>query len=166
MRRAAWAIVGAGALWALLCLKLGLDGHAPSVTLVPIPKRHYYLAQAAFVVPLLLALWGLCTIVAQRVAERLAGAGTLHDTARGMAPALALPIVVCIVLPDLFVYLSLGFGALAKALSVTAPAAAIASVVLATRAVRKAHALATSRAFVAALSGVLTQAFVGGIALR
>lgn len=166
MSRGARAMLGAGALWALLCVLLGAGGHAPSVTLLPIPKRHYYFAQAAFVIPLLLLLWLLCVNVARRVAGWWGGQGNERELSDKMAISLAVPIVILVVLVDLVVYLAFGFDALGRAVRVTAPLAALASVALATHAIRSAYALSLGRALVAALVAIVTQAVVGGVALR
>lgn len=166
MRRAAIPILVAGAGWALLCLMLARGGHAPSVTLLPIPKQHYYLAQAGFVIPLLLGLWWLCVIVTHRVAKALGGSGNSAELARGIALALALPILLCVVVLDSLVYLMFGFEALARLLRVSAPIATVLTVAVATRTVRDTHALPTTKALLPALAGVIVQALVGGIALR
>jgi hypothetical protein len=166
MKLSILALAAASGAWALLCLVLALGGHAPSVVLLPIPRDSYYMAQAAFVVPLSFALWGICSVVAQQVARKLGGSGRLEPTARGMAFALAAPILLAIVIPDLIIYGAFGFSALARAVRVTAPLAAIASVLLAMRAVRVQHALSRPRALVSGALGVLAQAAIGGIFLR
>jgi hypothetical protein len=166
MKLSIMALAAASGLWAVLCLVLALGGHAPSVVLVPIPRDRYYLAQALFVVPLSFALWGICAVVAQSVARRLGGSGTLRDTSRAMALALAAPIALTLVIPDLIIYGAFGFDALGRAVRVTAPLTALASTLLAARAVRRHHALGWPRAFAAGALGVIAQAVVGGVFLR
>ena len=145
---------------------LGLAGHAPSVALVPIPRDRYYLAQAAFVIPLLILQWGICAAVARALAERMAGTGTFERTASVLAPALAVPLLALFIVPDAIVYLAFGFDALGRIVRVTAPLAAIASIVWATRVLRRAEDLTRGRALIAASVGVTAQAVAGGVLLR
>ncbi|MFW6049768.1 MAG: hypothetical protein ACODAU_01265 [Myxococcota bacterium] len=160
------AVLAAGAAWAALCLVLAADDHAPSVSLVPIPRARYYLAQASFVVPVLLVQWGVCVGVARTVARRLGGAGAVRPLANGLGLALGLPLLSLFVVPDLIAYAVAGFEALGPLVRVTAPLAFVATSVLATGAVRLAHGLGVGRALVAALAGVLAQAVLGGMLLR
>ena len=145
---------------------LGLAGHAPSVALVPIPRDRYYVAQAAFVIPLLFAQWWICAAVARALAARMGGHGTLERTAAGLAPALGLPLLVVFIVPDAIAYLAFGFAALGRVVRVTAPLALLASIAWTTWAVRKTERLRGGRAFVAAAAGVLAQALAGGVFLR
>lgn len=166
-RRSASAIVlAAGAIWACFCVLLHRTGHAPSRTLVPIARADYYLYQACFVVPLLLAQWRLASAVAHRVARALGGRGEAAPLTVQLAPALALPLIVVFLVPDLVTYAWLGFAALAKLVRITAPLSFVCSVWLGTRAVQRVHRLGGGRALVAALVGVLAQALVGGVLLR
>jgi hypothetical protein len=160
------AVASAGAVWAILCGLLAAGGHAPSVTLLPIPRERYYLAQALFVVPVLLAQWALCAALAHAAARALGGRGALPATANALGLALAVPLLVIFLVPDLVAYLSMGFAALGPLVRVTAPLALIGSLVLATAAVRSTHALGTGRALAAAAAGVLAQAAAGGVFLR
>jgi hypothetical protein len=162
----AWAILVAGAVWALLSLALATAGWAPSVTLVPIAPERYYLAQAGFVLPLLFAQWGLCSAVALGVARAFGGTGSGSATASTMGFALAAPLLGLFLLPDLLVYGLLGFDALAGLIRITAPLAFVATLALATMAVRVVHHLSAPKAFVAAVAGVLAQAAMGGVLLR
>lgn len=159
-------VLVAGAIWAALCLLLYRAGHAPSRALVPIARADYYLYQACFVVPLLLAQWRLASAVAQRVARALGGHGAASLLSDRLAPALALPLILLFLVPDLLAYAWLGFGALAKLVRITAPLSFAGSVWLGSRAVRRVHALGGGRAFAAALLGVLAQALLGGVLLR
>jgi hypothetical protein len=160
------ALLAASIAWAVLCLVLALGGHAPSVVLIPIPRESYYLAQAAYVVPLSFVLWGICSLVAQWVATKLGGSGSLVQTARGMAFALAAAIGLALVIPDLIIYGAFGFSALARAVRITAPLMALTATLIAARAVRDGHALSWPRALASGASGVLAQGLVGGIFLR
>lgn len=159
-------ILAAGGAWSLLCLVLAAGGHAPSATLIPIPREHYYLAQAAFVMPVLLLCWRVSGAVAHRVAGWLGGTGSETETLRRLAPAVAVPVLLLLVVPDLVVYVAFGFEALARAVRVTAPLSTLVTLVLATLAVRSAHAVSSARALGAALAGLVVQALVGGALLR
>lgn len=160
------AVVLAGSIWAVLCLVLARDGHAPSVTLVPIPRERYYLAQAAFVVPVLLAQWVLCASIATRSARALGGAGPFSATAGGLGVALALPLAALFLIPDLIAYTAFGFSALGALVRVTAPLSFVATLALATGVVRRVHALPAAKALVASAAGVLGQAVLGAVLLR
>jgi hypothetical protein len=159
-------LLSAGLGWALFCLLLWSGGHAPSRVLLPLPRESYYLFQAAVVIPVLFGSWWLASRVAHRVATALGGSGTLPDCAEGLALSLAPPIALLVVVPDVVVYLAWGFGALGRLIRVTAPLSGVLTLVLATRAMRRAHALGSGRAFVAGAAGVVTQALLGGAVLR
>jgi hypothetical protein len=155
-----------GAVWALFCWWLARAGHAPSRTLVPIPREHYYFAQAGFIVPLLLLQWALLSIVSTRVSRALGGSASVAASAAALASALYAPLIGLFLLPDLLVYVCFGFTALAKLFRFTAPLSFAATLYLATRQLARVQQLTTSRALLAALAGVFVQAFVGGLLLR
>lgn len=121
----------AGAIWAGLCLRLAADGHAPSVTLVAIPRGHYYLAQALFVVPVLLAQWLATAGIAQLVTK-----ARFVALAAALGPALAAPLVVVFLVPDLVAYALVGFGALGKLVRITAPLVVLTTIGLSALAIR------------------------------
>jgi hypothetical protein len=160
-----WLLVG-GLCWAGLCLLLAAGGHAPSRVFLPIPREHYYLWQAAFVTPLLFLLWWVASRISHAAARGLGGVGSQKDSAQALALALAVPIVVGLVMPDLVVYLVFGFPALARLIPWTAPLSALVTIALAAWALARSHRLATGRALAAALAGVLVQALLGAPALR
>jgi hypothetical protein len=160
------AVIAAGAAWAGLCAWLAADGHAPSVTLLPIARERYYLVQAVVVIPVLLGMWGLCAVVANGVARALGGKGTLWRTLLALGPALGVPLLCCFVIPDLVAYGVWGFGALGAVVRVTGPLALVVSTVAATGAVYGEHDVSRGRAAVAAVAGVVAQAVVGGVVLR
>jgi hypothetical protein len=159
-------VLGAAALWALLCLLLAAGGHAPSVALVPIAREHYYLWQAGFVAPLLLAQWGLCSLVVARLARAQGGTAADAATANAMAIALALPLVALFLVPDLIAYGAGGFAALGPLVRITAPLSFLVTLALATDAVRALHGLPVGKALLASAAGVLVQAALGGVLLR
>lgn len=166
MRSGALFVVLAGGGWALLCAALAAAGHSPSVALVPIPREHYYAAQAAFVVPVLLGSWLLCALIAERVARVLGGSGGFAPMANALAPALALPLLAIFLVPDAIAWVLLGFDGLGAVVRVTGPLSFVAMLACATMAVRAAASLSTARAFVAALAGVFVQGALAGVLLR
>lgn len=119
----------AGAIWAGLCLRLAADGHAPSVTLVAIPR--YYLAQAGFVVPVLLAQWLATAGIANLVTK-----ARFIALAAALGPALAAPLVVIFLVPDLVAYALVGFDALGKLVRITAPLMLLTTIGLSALAIR------------------------------
>lgn len=159
-------VIGTGLLWAALSVALHAGGHAPSATLVPIPREQYYLWQAFFVTPLVVAQWLVLSATAQGVARALGGRGEWGTTARGLAVAFALPLLVLFVLPDLLVYAIAGFDALASGMRIYGPAAAFVVLVGSTRVVGHVHDVSLPRAFVAALAGLVLQAVVAAPLLR
>lgn len=162
----ALAVVTAGLVWAALCAVLAADGRAPTVALLPIPHDRYYAAQALFVVPVLLGQWWLASQVSWRIARRLGGTGSWAGTLGPMGWALALPLLVFFLLPDLVVYLAAGFEGLGRIVRFTAPTSLFGAVVLATRVMRRVHGLGWGRAWAAGFAGVLAQAVLGGVFLR
>lgn len=153
----------AGLAWSALCVWLAIDGHAPSVTLVPIPRDAYYAAQAAFVIPVLLGQWLVLSAVARRIAR---SAESFRDTARRLAPAFAYPVLVFLVVPDAVVYLLWGFDALSQAVRVTAPLLALGTWAAVTAALHRGGGIPLGRSILAALVGLLAQAALGAPFLR
>ena len=164
-RAIAW-VTSAGFGWALLCAWLALEGHAPSVTLVPIPAESYYAAQALFVVPVVLAQYAVLGAVAHAMARALGGSGEQRDTLARLGPAFALPILLVLVIPDAVVLAAAGFDALGALVRITAPLLALTTWALATMAVRRACRLSTGRGALAALTGLIAQAALGAPLLR
>lgn len=150
-----------GAVWALFCAWLWSAGHAPSRTFVPIPRELYYAAQALFVIPLLLMQWKLATWLAARL-----GGSVPKVLASGMAEALAVPLLVLFLLPDLVSYGLFGFGSLGKLVRVTAPLSFVVSLALGTIAVARASGRSYPRSAGAALAALLAQALLGAPILR
>lgn len=160
------AVLVAGVLWALLCLALAAAGLAPSVTLVPIPAEHYYLAQAVFVVPLLLLQWALASGVAMGVGRAWGGRGGWSGTASTWGFAMAGPLVALFLLPDLLVYGFMGFRALGALVRVTGPLTLVVIVALATVAVRTVHGLSGPKSFVVAVVALVAQGVPAAVLLR
>jgi hypothetical protein len=159
-------VVAAGACWAALCWMLARDGHAPSRVWLPIDRRDYYLAQAAFVLPMLLLQWAVCSVIASGLARRLGGTGSWTATAHALGTALGAPLIALFLVPDIIAYQAFGFSALAKLVRVTAPLAMFSTLALATLAIRRVHRLSGARAFAAAASSVFAQALLGAPLLR
>lgn len=162
-REGAIAVVALGVAWGLFSLWLFLAGHGPSFTLVPIPKSHYYLAQAFFVVPLCLVLWQLMSWVALAVA----GARERRALTMGvLAYVYAAPLLFSFVLVDVVIFSAFGFEAMGRYLRFYAPLAPLWTLVGCTVALRRALSISLGRALVAAFAGLAAQAVAGGILLR
>jgi hypothetical protein len=165
-RLGAVAVAAASGLWALFCLLLARAGHAPSRVLVPLPRESYYLAQALFVLPLMLLSWLLCALVAVWVGRALGGSGRFRAALNTLGLSLALPLMALFLLPDMLAYAAFGFSALGPLVRVTAPLSFVATLALAALAMHVSHALPRGRAFAAGAAGVFAQAALGGLLLR
>lgn len=159
-------VLALGALHASFALLLHLGGHAPSVTLVPIPRERYYLWQSAFVAPLYVALWLIDAAVAHGLSRKAGGRGSFGATLAVVGVGYAAPLALLFVVPDLVVYLSAGHAALGKAMRYYAPLAAIGCAALSALGLREAHGLSGGRAAAIAVAGLVAQAAVGGVLLR
>jgi hypothetical protein len=157
------SVAGAGATWAALCLLLARGGHAPSVTLMPIAPERYYLWQAAFVVPVLAAQWLASAGLAHRAAK---GKGSFTSMASALGPALAGPLIVAFLVPDLVAYAWGGFDALKILVRFSAPISLALTGWLATVAVRAASGRSTRRSLAVALLAILAPAAVASVFLR
>jgi len=153
-------------VWALFCLALAHEGRVPSRTFVPIPQRHYYAVQALFVTPLLLLQWLVCSAISTTVARALGGSARFRETANKLGLALALPLLVLFLLPDVVVYALWGFPALGKLVRVTAPLSFAVTMSAVTASLQTLHGLSWARAFSAAALGVLAQTLLGAPLLR
>lgn len=161
----ALAVVQLGAIWSAFSLWLYLAGHGPSFTLLPIARDRYYLAQAAFVVPLTLALWWLmsaiaCAVLRLREPERRAAVFA------SLGYAYAAPLIFAFLLVDALIFGAAGFAALGRYLRFYAPIAPFWALVAGTRALRAALDVTTGRAFAACALAGLAQALVAGVFLR
>jgi hypothetical protein len=161
------AILALGLGWAGFSLALHFGGHAPSLSLLPIPPSRYYLAQSLFVVPLWLGLWQLATEMAHRIACALGAPRRARGvTSTVMAYALAAPMLALFLLPDVLVYATLGFDRLGEAMRYYAALGPLAAWALASLGLKIGHGLATWRAIIAAFWGLMMQAVVGAPFLR
>jgi hypothetical protein len=166
VRHALAALLLCGGTWALLTALLFSGGHAPSVTLVPIPRSDYYFWQTLFVVPLLLGLWLVLTAVSHGVSQLAGGRGAFTTSLSVLAFAYSVPLLVLFVVPDLVVYSLFGFASLARAMRIYAPLAPLATLALTALALRVVYGLGLLRALAAALVGLTVQALLGGLLLR
>jgi hypothetical protein len=145
------------------CFLLDAGGHQPSFG--ALTDRHYLL-QAVLLVPAMLLLWLVQSWVAHRIGRALGGRATLPDLTRAMAPAIAIPMLLLFVLPDLIVYLLLGFDAIAEAMRFYAPLALAARLAWTTAAIRRAHAISTPRSVIPALAALVVEALATAPWLR
>jgi hypothetical protein len=155
-----------GVSYAAFSLLLHAHGHAPSVTLVPLARDRYYLAQSIFAAPLFLALWAIFAGIAHGLARLAGGRGRPGATFAVIGVAYAAPMLFLFLVPDVVVYLVAGHGALAKAMRFYAPVAPLTCVVLASIGLRAAHGLRVGVAIGITLVASLVQAAMGGILLR
>lgn len=165
-RQGALAVCVSGAAWSALTLLLHFAGHAPSVTLVPIPRSEYYLWQSLFVVPLLLCLWLLAASVAHGLSRLFAAPQPFSRTATVLGFSYAAPLLVFFILPDFVIYATLGFEALSRAARWYAPLTPLATLVLTSLGLRAVHGLRLAPALGIALVALSAQALVGGLLLR
>jgi hypothetical protein len=166
-RPGALAVLSTGTLWAAFLLVLHRGGHAPSGPLVlPIPRVDYYLYEAAFVTPALLAMWLGASVAGHAIAKRLGGRATLADTASPIAYALATPFLVAWLLPDAVVMALAGFEAMAKGMRVYVPISALWTLVLLFFAIRASHGVGRGAALLAAIAAFITQSAIGAPSIR
>lgn len=163
---AALGVSAAGALWALLSYLLWRAGHAPSRTPVAAWRESYYLMQAVVVVPTLLTCWAVLGAVAQVLAKKLGGSGSLRTMLTCLAPSFAIPLVLAFVVPDLIVFLSFGFDALGKLVRFSGLVLVVWELALASLAVETVHGLSRGRAALVAFVALLAQALLGASVLR
>jgi hypothetical protein len=145
---------------------LHLAGHAPRAGIPGLGREGHYLRQALFVVPLYIVLFWLGGLVAHAVARRFSGLGSRDASLAIFGVAYAVPMTVLFLIPDVAVFLTLGFGAMGKAMRWYAPVAALACVWLGAVGLSRAHNIGTGRAALASLAGFVVQALVGGFFLR
>jgi hypothetical protein len=155
-----------GLAYAGFVLALYLRGHRPTFTGNPIPAASYYLWQALFLPPLLLALWWLYGAVAQGLCRLAGGTGSRRATLATLGFAYAVPMTLGYVLPDVLVFAVQGHGALAGAMRWYAPVALVWSLALAALALRAVHGIGLVRTVPTALAAFVLQALVGGTLIR
>jgi hypothetical protein len=158
-----------GAVHAGFSLLLHLAGHAPRAGIPGLGPEGHYLRQAIFVAPLYLVLFWIGGLVAFAAARRFSGAvgsGSRDGSLAVFGVAYGVPMTLLFLVPDVAVFLTLGFGAIGKAMRWYAPVAALACVWLGAAGLSRLHHIGMGRAALAAFAGFLTQAVVGGFFLR
>ncbi len=155
-----------GAVHAGFSLLLHFAGHAPRMGIPGLARENHYLFQAIFVIPLYFVLFWMGGFVAHVTARRLSGSASRDASLAVFGIAYAIPMTLLFLVPDVAVFLTLGFGALGKAMRFYAPIAAITCVWLGAVGLSRVHSIGTGRATVAALAGFFAQALVGGFFLR
>ncbi|MEM9191655.1 MAG: YIP1 family protein [Myxococcota bacterium] len=120
-RRAFFVVLAGGLGWAGLYLMLALGGEAPSRVLLPIDRGHYYFFEALMIGPWLVGLWLVGAELSLRVGRWLGGDGSRGAVRAVLAPAQAVPLLLCLVLPETLAYLAFGFPGLGKVARVAGP---------------------------------------------
>ena len=160
------AMLVLGAVHAFFSLLLHLAGHFPRMGIFGLARQDHYLYQALFVIPLYFVLYWIGGFVAHATACRLSGSGSRQASLAVFGVAYAVPMIVLFLIPDIAVFLTLGFEAIGKAMRWYAPVAAIACVSLGAVGLSRLHGIKTGRAAAAAFAGFVAQALVGGFFLR
>lgn len=108
--------------WALLSWRLAEGGEQPGSLrgAVGVAPEVWYRAQAAWVGPLVLVLWGLMSLVAEALARKVSGERALAVTAGAVGLGWAGPLQSLLVFPELVIYEVWGMEALGAALPVVA----------------------------------------------
>ena len=156
-----------GAAWSLLSLCLAVQGRQPSGPAgPPFPAESYYFWQTLFLPPLLYGLWRFLTWTTASLARSLGGEGDPDALGNVLGYAYAVPVLVSLVLPDLWILLFWGFERLSRAMMYYAPVTLIWTLVLCTLGVRTVFGLSWVRAVTAALGGLMAQAMLGAVWIR
>ncbi len=153
-----------GAVWSAFCGLLALRGHAPSFVLLPIAREHYYLVQAIFVLPVMLASVWLMAAVAFRT-------GGARDEQRPLVRAVvghgyAAPMLFAFISVDIVIYAVSGFEGMTRAIRYYALVAPVWSAVVTTIMLRRILACSRLRAFATAAAALFAQALLAGTLLR
>lgn len=156
-----FAVLLTGVLWAVLCLVLQLNGHAPSVVLLPVPRHIYYAVQAVLLPGLLVLGWLLLSVVSARII-----AAPWRSMARALAPAYAGGLLWFLVVPDVLGYGVWGFEGLAKLVRITGPMVLLGTWWWAALAVSSVFKVDRARAALASFAGLVAQAVLLALVLR
>lgn len=157
----AFVVLFVAAVWSGFCLVLQVAGHAPSFTVLPVPKAAYYGVQASLLPGLLVVGWLCLSWVAH-----LGMPGPWLRTARALALPYAGSILWLFVLPDIVGYIAFGFEGLGRVLRWTGPLLVFGAWLSSLGALRAVHAVSRLRAGLAALAGLVAQAVLLGPLLR
>lgn len=166
VREGRGAMLVLGVVHAGFSLLLHLAGHAPRMGIPKLGRESHYLWQAIFVVPLYLLLYWIGGLAAHFVARRLSGSGSRDASIAVFGVAYAVPMTLVFLVPDVVVFFTLGFAAIGKAMRFYAPLMVLGCSWLAAVGLSRAHRMGTGRAAIAAFSGFVAQALVGGVFLR
>jgi len=166
MRDGLTSILFLGVVHAGFSLLLHLAGHAPRMGIPGFGRENHYLWQAIFVIPLYVALFWIGGLVAHGAARRLSGSASRDASLAVFGVAYAIPMITLFLIPDIVVFLAIGFAAIGKAMRWYAPIAAITCIWLGAAGLSRAHNIGTGRAAFAAFAGFVAQAIVGGLFLR
>jgi len=163
-----FAVLTLAGTYSAFCLVLWAGGHAPSRpgAFGLIPAENYYLAQAAFLPLLFPILWLILGGVAHLFARAMGGRGALRAGLAALGFAYGAPLTLAYVLPDLLIFLTLGFDAMVLGMLLYGPVALGWTLGLCTLAVRESYRLATGPAFVAVFAGFIAQGILGGLFIR
>jgi hypothetical protein len=161
------AVLAMGASWASFLGALAVAGHQPSGPLVlPIARESYYGAEALFVVPVHLAMFGVLVAVLTYLGRGLGGVGNPRELAAVAGLSMAAPSIFLWLLPDVAVVATAGFSELGSAMRFYVPLSIAWTVVLLTAGVRAVHRLSLPRAISVALAAALLHWPVGAPFLR
>lgn len=177
----AGSVIATGVLYSVTCALLQRGGARPVVRpVLPIPSDRYYRWFTYLTLPTFLAIWLTYAISAHRIAQRLNGAGSAGDTLALTAPALSVPLVVTMWVPETAMALLLVSGRFSwdemRAWGERQPglgfhvarqaAGGLWMLALGTVAVREVHRLSASRALLASIAGALPAGALIGITIR
>ncbi len=154
----------AAAIWALFCLVLQRAGHAPTVTLMAIPRHRYYLFQAAVLVPLLVAMWWFMFRIIAHFGPVDAKVYTPFAVFLGYA--YSVPLLAAFILPDILVFGLVGHAQMGKWLPYYAWIAPVWTISLCAFGLVVIGGSTRARAIGVSLLAYLMQALVSGAVLR
>lgn len=165
-RSGASAVAVLGIAWSALLIALWSGGHAPSFVLLPIAREHYYALQALAMLPVLTALWWLCSEIAHRICARAGGSGSEGGVRTALGFAYAAPMLLAHILPELAAYAAGGFDVMAHVGRVSLGVAALWVWCLSAAALRIAHGVRLTVALGASFAGLFAQALAGALIIR
>lgn len=160
------AILVLGVLHAGFSLLLYWGGHAPRRGIPGFAREPHYLWQAIFIIPLYLLLFGLGALVTHGLARKFSGSGSRQASLAVFGVAYAIPMIVFFIVPDIIVFLTLGFSFMGKAMRFYAPIAALTCLWLGAWGIFRAHKLGPGRATFVVFIGFFVQSLVGSVFLR
>jgi hypothetical protein len=130
-----------------------------------IPFEHYYLWEAAFLVPLSYQLWIMFAAVAHLLAQVQHGEGTFERTAAVLAYTYSVPLVVLMWLPDQVQFLAYGPKIRGELVAVYGSAAGLWMLVLSAVGLRVVHRLSPPRSLITAAVAITLSYVPAGLLL-